>query len=493
MKKFALSQLNQRLRQWNVPTTPAVGPQLTPDRRTAVRSGPIPFALAKGVADEAQEPPDAARHIAGATRSAGFGGVACACSLKKAAPVAKRERPRATVPMAYLLSRYPACSHTFLLNEIQALRQLGFEIVTASINPSDRPSPELEEAERREEEKTFYVKRGGFGPALRALVSALVQRPAGVFRGLYFTAWLGGGGVRFFYFLEALMVGNWMLRHGRSHLHAHFGGPVASVAMIVARTFPVTMSFTVHGPDEFYDVEKFCLRQKIQTASFVCCISSYARSQLMMFTPAAEWDKLLVSRLGVDCEKFSPFHRLVAAECVEIVCVGRLVPAKGQHILLAAVGRLLDGGRNIRLRLVGDGPERGNLEAMVAEHGIGGRIVFEGAVGASRVRTILAGADIFALPSFAEGIPVALMEAMAMEIPCVSTTITGIPELIRHGVDGLLVAPCEVGQLTAALVRLIDDPDQRRRLGMAGRRRVAEEFDLQRNAKKLGEIFQCRL
>lgn len=408
-----------------------------------------------------------------------------AASLDAAQPV----RPR----LAYLLSGYPAFSLTFVLNEIVGLKKLGFDIVTASINPCDQPAAGMQEVERNEEASTFYVKRAGPLAFLRALVSALIRQPLGVLRGLWFTFRLGGGFIRFFYFMEALIVGEWLRRNGRTHLHTHFGGAVASVAMIVARTFPVTMSLTIHGPDEFWDVEKFYLRQKVETASFVCCISAYGRSQLMMITPSSMWSKLVISRLGVDHTRFSPRRAPAASGPAEIICVGRLVGAKGQHVLLAAFRKLLSEGRNVRLRLIGKGPERNSLEAAADEYGIKDAVIFEGAVGIARVREALEQATVFTLPSFAEGIPVALMEAMAMEIPVVSTTIAGIPELIRHEVDGLLVSPSDDAQLADALARLIDDHELRRRLGRSGRLRVQESYDLHKSIQGLGEIFQCRL
>jgi glycosyltransferase involved in cell wall biosynthesis len=399
----------------------------------------------------------------------------------------------ARTKMAYLLSGYPAYSLTFVLNEIVGLKKLGFDIVTASINACDQPAAEMEAVERSEQADTFYVKDAGLWAWMKAIVSAIVVNPLGVLRGLYFTLRLGGGLIRIFYFLEALIVGMWMRRHGRKHLHTHFGGAVANVAMIVARTFPVTLSLTLHGPDEFWDVSKFYLREKLETASLVICISSYGISQLMMLCPSSMWDKLVLSRLGVDPKKFAPVRRAARTGPVEIICVGRLVAAKGQHILLAAFERLVSEGRDVRLRLIGKGPDRESLEAAAARYGIAGKVVFEGAVGIGRVRQALEQADIFALPSFAEGIPIALMEAMAMEIPCVSTTIAGIPELIRNDLDGLLVAPSDEVQLAGALARLIDDPELRHRLGFSGRMRVEESYVLEQSVKGLGDIFQCRL
>jgi colanic acid/amylovoran biosynthesis glycosyltransferase len=200
-----------------------------------------------------------------------------------------------------------------------------------------------------------------------------------------------------------------------------------------------------------------------------------------------------VSPLGVDPQKFTTPRGRKTRGPVEIVCVGRLVSAKGQHVLLAAFRRLVVEGHNVRLRLVGDGPDRVSLEAMAARDELKGLVIFEGAVEPDRVRSFLEAADIFALPSFAEGIPVALMEAMAMEIPCVSTAITGIPELIRSDIDGILVGPANEDQLAAALARLIENPDLREQLGRAGRRRVKENFDLHRNVAKVAEMFRCRL
>jgi glycosyltransferase involved in cell wall biosynthesis len=416
---------------------------------------------------------------------------AIAVSAAEAAGTPKARK--SGVQMAYLLSGYPAFSITFVLNEIQGLRALGFDIVTASINACDQSGPGAEEIILREEANTYYVKRAGAPAAVRAFAEVLFRHPMGLLRGLFYTVNLGGSFTRFFYFVEALMVGAWMRREKRSHLHVHFGGAASSVAIIMSRIFPITLSLTLHGPDEFYETNKFYLREKIEAASLVCCISHFGRSQLMFASPPAHWNKLVISRLGVDTEKFSPRGRCPGSDPLEIVCVGRLVGAKGQYILLAAFERLLRQGLNVRLRLVGKGPEREGLEAMVAERGIQEHVIFEGPAGAPRVREILNGAAIFALPSFAEGIPVALMEAMAMEIPCVSTTIAGIPELIRDGIDGMLIPPSDDVQLAEALTKLIEDPDLRRRLGASGRQRVQQHYNLEKSIQGLAEIFECRL
>ena len=402
------------------------------------------------------------------------------------------------VRLAYLVSQYPAISHTFVLREVRTLREQGFDIQTASINAPDRPRSDLTDQEREEADTTFYVKKSGPIGALLGLLIGFGQNPISWFRGLGYALRLGGTDLKkllygLFYFTEALLIGRWMQGKGLTHLHVHFATPASTVGLIVTRVFPITLSITVHGPDEFYDAPGYRLAEKIAGSAFLCCIGTYARSQLMKLSPFSAWPKFEVSPLGVDPGAFSPRSMPDLDDAFEILCVGRLVPAKGQHILISAVAKLVKDGRPVRLRLVGDGPDRPSLEADVAARGLSDNVFFEGAVNQNRIRELYSQAHVFALASFAEGIPVVLMEAMAMEIPCVTTCITGIPELIRNEVDGLLVSPSDEQALAGALVRLMDEPEFAQRLGRDGRRRVEEKYDLWRNTTRLGEIFQRRL
>ncbi|MDQ1472468.1 MAG: hypothetical protein QOJ99_3948, partial [Bryobacterales bacterium] len=295
------------------------------------------------------------------------------------------------------------------------------------------------------------------------------------------------------YFVEAVIVGQWMRRKSLRHLHVHFATPAATVGLILTRIFPFTMSITVHGPDEFYDVSAFLLGEKIAGSRFLCAIGFYARSQLMKLSPASEWPKIEITPLGVDAELFTPRPFRPVIDVLEVICVGRLVAAKGQHVLLAAVRRLLGEGRAVRLRFVGDGPDRQSLEQAVRAASLEEHVIFEGSVNQDRIRALYQQADVFALASFAEGIPVVLMEAMAMEIPCVTTWITGIAELIRHDIDGLLVAPSDETALAGAMARLMDNPELRRRLGESGRQRVIDKYSLRANVEHLAQVFQRRL
>jgi len=180
-------------------------------------------------------------------------------------------------------------------------------------------------------------------------------------------------------------------------------------------------------------------------------------------------------------------------ECFEIVCVGRLVPAKGQMILSRAFADLLAQGYNVRLKLVGDGEDRKQLQSFVDDCGLNSVVEFKGALSHNETRRELEQADLFVLASFAEGLPVALMEAMAMEIPCVSTFVAGIPELIRDGVDGLLVPPSSQEALAGAMKSMIDNPVLRRNLAAAGRRRVLAFYNLAENARTLAGVFERKL
>lgn len=396
--------------------------------------------------------------------------------------------------LAYLLSRYPAVSHTFFLKEVLGLRQLGFEIETASVNPPDRPIPQLPPAEAEEAARTFCLKQCGLADILLVLVTVTFARPGVALRGIKAAMSLGGWDLyrkayAFFYLIEAFLLGRWMQKRGLNHLHVHFGGPVSTVAMLTAEAWKLHYSLTIHGPEEFYEVEASYLPRKIEQASFVFCISDFCRSQLMKYCDPAHWGKMQVVRLGVDTEEFKPVAR-EAASPIQIVCVGRLVPAKGQHILLRAFSSLRSKGHAAHLTLIGDGPDRASLEREATELGLTPSTTFCGALNHDQTLERIAQADIFALASFAEGIPVALMEAMAMGIPCVSTNITGIPELIRDHVDGLLVAPSSVEAFAAAMESLVADSALRKQFGASARARVVESYNLSKNLSVLASAFE---
>jgi colanic acid/amylovoran biosynthesis glycosyltransferase len=399
--------------------------------------------------------------------------------------------------LAYFLSRYPAVSHTFFLKEILGLRKLGLHIETASVNLPDRPFDKLPATEVEEARQTYFLKSVPFWEVFRTLVTVTFGYPQVALRGARFAIQLGGWNLyrkiyALFYLVEAFLLGHWMRKNDLNHLHTHFGGSVATVAMLAAHAWDFDYSLTIHGPEEFYEVEDCYLPAKIAQAKFVFCISDFCRSQLMKYCDPVRWDKMQVIRLGVDPDEFKPVHR-GCKKAFEIVCVGRLVPAKGQHILLRALLLLQTKGHNLHLRLIGDGPDRTSLEDAVRRSDADTMVTFCGALNHDETRKQLAEADIFALASFAEGIPIALMEAMAMGIPCVSTNVAGIPELIRHNIDGLLVPASSVEALAEAIEALIVDADLRGRFAQSGRERVLDCYNLPANLEALAAAFQQKL
>jgi glycosyltransferase involved in cell wall biosynthesis len=400
--------------------------------------------------------------------------------------------------IAYLVSCYPAISHTFILREVVALRRRGFEIHTASINPPDRNREMLTQEERQEADDTFYVKTAGFGLILMAHLRMMTASPLRYFAGLVYALKLGGSNLsallyHVFYFVEAVVLGDWMRRNQLNHVHVHFATPAATVAMIAGQVCGVEFSMTVHGPDEFYEVNRYHVSEKIRRARFVCAIGRYCRSQLMKLSTPEQWHKFEVSPLGIDPELFRPVLREKNSEDFHLICVGRLVSAKGQAILLMAVSSLLQKQHRVSLTLVGDGPDRAGLERMASALGISSSVHFTGSVNQDHIRNLYRQADAFVLPSFAEGIPVVLMEAMAMEIPCISTMITGIPELISSGTEGILVPASDSGLLAEAIGLLKGRPELAARMAAQGRRKVCREYNLETNSDRLAEIFGRRL
>jgi len=413
--------------------------------------------------------------------------------------------PPPTMRVAYLLSRYPAVSHTFFLHEVLGLRARGMHIETASINLHDRSIEELPELEAIEAEATLYIKSADKGKMIRDVISAIMSHPAAFLRGLMALLKIRNLTLReraywLFYLAEAMLVGRWMEERGLNHLHVHFGGPVASVGMLAAAAWQVPYSLTIHGPEELLSVDAYHLREKVEQASFVFCISDFCRSQLYQLTEPAEWGKFHVIRLGVDPVTLNPKSRsfTVSSMCspprtLELVCIGRLVPAKGHRTLLEAVRQLRDRGVDLRVTLIGSGPELTRLQNFVSAYGLDHAVTFTSALSHAQTLAQLRKADIFALASFAEGIPVALMEAMSLGLPCVSTSVAGIPELIRAGVDGLLVPPANPQALADALESLVLDAGLRESLGTSARQRVISQYNLPLNQELLAQTFETKL
>lgn len=397
--------------------------------------------------------------------------------------------------LAYLVSNHPITSQAFVVREIEALRGEGFDIEVLSIGRPDRGPEEISALEREELKRTFYVRDAGAPGAAAAHLKLIFRRPGRYARALLEAIRIGGAHLgelarHLAYFVQAGIIACRLEERGLRHFHAQFVSPAG---LLAAKLGPASMSIRVHGSDEFYDATRYRVAEKVKACEFVCAVSGFTASQLMRLTPPEEWPKFEVAPIGVNLEEFAPAPFRPDPRPFEILLVARLIPAKGHRQLLEAARKLAQEGRELRVRLVGDGPDRAALEAMARQGALEGRVVFEGAVNQDRIREIYRQADLFVLPSFAEGVPAVLMEAMAMGIACVSTKTGAIFELIRDGLDGLLVRPGDSVELAESIRRVMDDSALRRRLAEAGRLRMEDCFDLEKNTKLLAGIFRRHL
>ncbi|MEP1356253.1 MAG: glycosyltransferase family 4 protein [Tateyamaria sp.] len=400
---------------------------------------------------------------------------------------------KAPLHIAYLTGEYPAISHTFILREIAALRTRGLQISTCSIRRTgDEHS--RGEAEKEAVSTTFYVLQHARNPAvlLPALALALTRpiymwrsirlawttRPAGLRAALY----------QLFYLVEAMVLARHLLRKDVTHLHNHFGNSSCSVAMLTSTLSGIPFSYTMHGPTIFFEPRKWRIDTKIARARFVACISHFCRSQGMIFSSPAHWHKLRIVHCAVAPEEYKP--KANSAPGKRIIFVGRLAAVKGVRVLLEAFEKVHADHPSAELVLVGDGMERADIETHANALGCREKVRFTGYLSQTEVAEELARADLFALPSFAEGVPVVLMEAMASQLPVVATRIAGIPELVEDGTSGLVVPPGNVEAFAQALHRLLDDPGGRMRMGSAGRAKVETEYNLVHEAAWLEALFR---
>lgn len=398
-------------------------------------------------------------------------------------------------PIAYLTSQYPAVSHTFIQREIGSLRAAGISVEAFSMRrpPSSHPRSEADEAELAD---TFYVLPPRALPLLRAHLAGLATRPVRYVSTLFKALTVRPPGLRalvwhLFYFAEAVYLWHEMRRRGIRHVHVHFAMACATVAMVASQLGDCSFSMTVHGPAVFYDCARYLLKEKVRQAALVVCISDFCRSQVMAFAHPDDWPKLKVVHCGVDLARYVPSKRSTGhrSGVIHLLNVARLSPVKAHAILLKAVAEVRESGCDVFCTIVGDGPERTRLESLCRELGIQDYVLFAGMVDQGAIQRFYDEADIFVLPSFAEGVPVVLMEAMAKEIPVIASHVMGIPELVRHEANGLLVPPGRVRPLVEAIMKLAQNEDLRSTFGATGRETVRHEFDIRLAAEQLSRFF----
>jgi colanic acid/amylovoran biosynthesis glycosyltransferase len=396
--------------------------------------------------------------------------------------------------VAYLVNQYPKVSHSFIRREITALEAQGLTIERFSIR---RPDADLvDAADLAEVAKTRVILRGGALPLLWALLGTALRGPAAWFSALVAVVRLGRRSDRgvlrhLAYMAEACLLVRWLRQLGGvEHLHAHFGTNSAAVAMFSRMIGGPTYSFTVHGPEEFDHPAELSLGEKIQRAAAVIAISDFGRSQLYRWIPIESWSRVHVIRCGVDAA-FLALGPQPIADNRRLVCVGRLSEQKGQLLILEAVGRLAAEGVSVELVLAGDGPMRAVIEKQIRDLGLEKSVRITGYISNESVRQEILAARALVLPSFAEGLPVVLMEALALGRPALSTYVAGIPELIENRINGWLIPAGSVDALVAAIKVVFDTPlADLERMGRTGAGAVASRHDAHKEAARLAEVFR---
>jgi glycosyltransferase involved in cell wall biosynthesis len=398
--------------------------------------------------------------------------------------------------IAYTMSRFPKLTETFILYEILALEAQGVEVEVYPLLRERQPV-EHHEAERLTRRahyhpfvslpilwaNLFYVLKKP-----RTYLSMIGEVLAGTRRSRNFLVGALGiipKSVRFAYEME---------RSGVDHLHAHFATHPAVAALIVHRLTGIPYSFTAHGSD--LHVDRTMLDVKVAASRFTVTVSNFNRNVIVR--DCGEWarDKVRVVRCGVDPEVFKPRLRCRGDDdALRILCVGSFEEVKGHRYLIEACRLLKHRGVSFTCHLVGDGPRRRDVEEQIRQSGLRSEIVVHGPLPRREVADLLSRADVATLPSVPtkdgkkEGVPVALMEAMASSLPVVSSDLSGIPELVEHGLTGFLVEPRDTHGLADAFGRLAADAELRECMGRAGRAKVLAEFHLGRNAAGLAQLF----
>lgn len=389
--------------------------------------------------------------------------------------------------IAYLAQGYPRTSHTFIRREIRALESLGVEVLRYSVRPLDEPL--VTDADREEHGRTRVLLSAGVGAYALALALAVLGRPRAFAQTLGTALHLARRSDRgllrhLAYVAEAAVLERWLRSAGVTHVHAHFGTNATGIALLCERLGGPRFSFTVHL-DDFDNVQA-----KTAAAAFVVAISSFGRSQFYRRIDPRAWHKVREVHCGVDAPLLAAPSTPVP-DAPRLVCVARLHADKGHLILLDAAARLAAEHVPFELIFAGDGPFRSAIEDHVRRLGLQGRVQVAGWMSEEEVRRAVVGARAVVLPSFREGLPVSLMEALALGRPVISTAIAGIPELVVPGVSGWIVPAGSVDALVPVLREALEAPPARlEAMGRAGAALVAERHDATKEARKLLALFR---
>jgi colanic acid/amylovoran biosynthesis glycosyltransferase len=384
--------------------------------------------------------------------------------------------------IAYLVSQYPAASHTFIRREVEALRKQGIPVDTFSVR---RPFPNevVSEVDRNAFKDTFYLLPPNLGNFFSAHLSLFLTRPIKYVRTLSFALHHRVPGMRalfwaLFHFAEAILLARELKRRGIQHLHNHFANAGATVGLIASKFLDLPWSLTLHGISETDYPAGLLLSDKISAARFVACVSYFGQAQAMRVSAPKDWEKFLIVRCALDLENLP--RRLERPSNIRprLICVGRLSAEKGHLGLLEAFALARTQGTDAELILVGDGPEKKAIQRKISELNLDAVVQLLGTLTEDKTLAQIAAADVLVMASFMEGLPVVLMEAMGLGLPVIAPRVAGIPELVVDRQNGLLFSPSNWRELTEKFLELLNDPELRKQLGRAGQDSVKNSFEI---------------
>lgn len=379
--------------------------------------------------------------------------------------------------IAYLVNQYPSASHTFIRSEIEGLESL--EVQVERITVVESRTSIVDDRDHVERGRLRLKLKRSLPVLLFHVARTCVRSPARFFRALS-CAWRMGrrspsGRLNNLgYLAEACVLFDWTRRNAVEHVHAHFGTNSTAIALLCRLLGGPTYSFTVHGTETFDAPGFLSLDEKLRDAEFVATVSWHGQALMMRWTPVDLWNKIRIVRCFPDPLLFGEDSSLPAQER-KLACIGRLAAEKGIFTLIEAAGLLAREGLDFEITVIGDGPLRGQAVARAREIGVESRFRFVGWGSNGDVKQAILSSRALVHPSYAEGLPVALMEALALGRPVIATYVGGVPELVRPGIEGWVVpAGSETHLADAMRSALTADPFELARLGRNGRRRLGE-------------------
>jgi colanic acid/amylovoran biosynthesis glycosyltransferase len=395
--------------------------------------------------------------------------------------------------IAYLTNQYPHVRHTFIRREIVALEGHGIPVQRYSVRDSGADA--VDPADQSEYARTRALLNAGNATLLLALIGAMITRPVRFLRAFRWTVRFGRRSDRgvlrhLIYLAEACLLRKWLAADGVTHLHVHFATNPAAVALFCRVLGGPPYSITVHGPEEWDRPEALSLKEKYEHAAFVVAVTDFGRCQVYRWTDLTFWPKVHVVHCGVD-EAFLKADPEPVPDTTKLVLVAGLVEQKGHLLLVQALAQVAAAGQDFQMVFVGDGHLRPVLEAEVKRLGIVDRVVFAGWQSNAQVREHLRTSRALVMPSFAENLPVAMMEALATGRPVLGTYIAGVPELVETGVNGWLVPAGNVEATAAAVLRILRTPvEELTRMGRAGAAVIRDRHDASKEGEKMAALFK---